>query len=99
MSAAQNDAADDRADLEADTASQAVTADVLHLAAHPDRAQFALRNHRDAVLHFTKMAAEAERLASMCRGKIEEHIHAARQRVSPAEFQAWLNEIQKGVQK
>lgn len=81
---------DDRADLEADTASQAMTADVLHLAAHPDRAQFALKNHRDAVLHFRKMAADTERLVAMYRSKIDAHISAARKRITPAEFDAWL---------
>ena len=84
---------DDLDTLAADTASQAVTAEVLHLAAHPDRAQFALRNHRDAVLHFRKMAADTERLAAMYRSKIDAHINEARKRVTPAEFDAWLNEI------
>jgi hypothetical protein len=84
---------DDRADLDGDIASQAMTADVLHLAAHPDRAQFALKNHADAVLHFRKMAADAERLAAMYRVKADAHIAAARKRVSPAEFDALLQSI------
>jgi len=81
---------DDRADLEADTASQVATAEVLHLAAHPDRTAFALKNHADAVLHFRKLAAETERLAVMYRAKIDGHINAARQRVSPEAFDAWM---------
>lgn len=86
---------DDRDTLAADTASQAVTADVLALAAHPDRTAFALRNHRDAVLHFRKMAAETERLATMYRSKIDAHISAARQRVAPADFDAWLQTLEQ----
>jgi len=86
---------DDRSDLEADIASQAVTADVIRLAAHPDRVQFALRNHRTAILHFRKMAVDAEKLAAMYRGKISDHINAARRRVAPAEFTAWLAEIDR----
>ncbi len=81
---------DDRSDLEADTASQAVAAEVLALAAHPDRTAFALKNHADAIRHFRKMAAETERLAAMYRAKVDGHINAARQRVNPAEFDAWL---------
>jgi len=88
--AALSPPADDRADLEADTTSQALAASVIHLAAHPDRAAFALRNHRDAVLHFRKMAAETERLATVYRQKVADHIEAARKRVTPAEFDAWL---------
>ncbi len=84
---------DDRADLEVDTASQAVTAEVLRLAAHPDRTAFAMKNHAEAVTHFRKMAADTERLATMYRNKIDDHINAARKRVNPAQFDAWMNEI------
>ena len=84
---------DYRADLEADTASQVVTAEVLHLAAHPDRTAFAMKNHAEAIMHFRKMAADTERLAAMYRNKIDDHLDAARKRVTPAEFDAWMNEI------
>jgi hypothetical protein len=69
------------------------TAEVPHLAAHPDRTAFALKNHADAVLHFRKMAADAERLAAMYRVKVDAHIDAARQRVNPEAFDAWLQSI------
>lgn len=84
---------DDRADLEADAASQAVAAEVLALAAHPDRTEFALRNHAEAIRHFRKMAADTERLAALYRAKIDSHIEAARQRVNPREFDAWLSSV------
>ncbi|MDE2267797.1 MAG: hypothetical protein KGL33_02100 [Betaproteobacteria bacterium] len=84
---------DDRADLEADAASQALAADVLHLAAHPDRAAFALRNHHDAVLHFRKMAAETERLAVIYRQKAADHIEAARKHLDADALKAWLEGI------
>ena len=81
---------DDRDALAADTASQSVAAEVLALAAHPDRTAFALRNHADAIRHFRKMASETERLAVMYRQRIADHTDAARQRLSPAEFDAWM---------
>ena len=81
---------DDRDALAADTASQSITAEVLALAAHPDRTAFALRNHADAIQHFRRMAAETERLSVMYRQKVADHIDAARQRLSPAEFNAWM---------
>jgi hypothetical protein len=84
---------DDRADLEADVASQAVAAEVLALAAHPDRTEFALRNHAEAIRHFRKKAADTERLAALYRAKIDGHIEAARQRVNPEEFGAWLRSV------
>jgi hypothetical protein len=84
---------DDRSELEDDTESQVATAEVLHLAAHPDRTAFALKNHADAVLHFRKLAADAERLAAMYRIKCDGHIDAARQRVNPEAFDAWLQSI------
>ena len=92
--AALNPPPDDRSDLEADAASQAVAAEVLHLAAHPDRTVFALKNHADAIRHFRKMAAETERLAAMYRAKIDEHINAARKRLTPAEFDTWLKSLE-----
>lgn len=67
---------DDRADLDADTS------DMVALAAHMYRARFALRNHRDAVLHFRKMAADTKRSAAMYSGKIDAHIAATRKRVT-----------------
>ncbi|MDD4887492.1 MAG: hypothetical protein PHO64_11315 [Thiomonas sp.] len=81
---------DDRSDLEADAASQVVTAEVLHLAAHPDRTAFALKNHADAIRHFRKMAADAERMTEMYRSKVAAHIEAACKRVSSEEFEVWL---------
>jgi len=84
---------DDRSDLAADTASQVATAEVLHLAAHPDRTAFALKNHADAILHFRKMAEETERLAAMYRSKIDGHINAARKRVTAEEFDDWFPQI------
>ncbi|WP_288094191.1 hypothetical protein [Thiomonas sp.] len=88
--AALNPPPDDRAVLEADAASRAVAAEVLALAAHPDRAEFALKNHADAIRHFRKMAADTERLAAMYRAKIDGHINAARKRLTPAEFDSWI---------
>jgi hypothetical protein len=84
---------DDRADLEADAASQAVAAEVLAMAARPERTAFALRNHAEAIRHFRKMAADTERLAALYRAKIDGHIEAARQRVNPQEFGAWLRSV------
>ncbi len=84
---------DDKAAMEADTAAQIKTADVIRLAAHPDRTAFAMKNHAEAVLHFRKMAAETAKIAAMYRLKVVEHIATARKRVTPAEFDAWQAQI------
>ena len=63
------------------------------LPAHPGRTAFALRNHADAIGHFRRAAAEAERLASLYRSKAEAHTAAAQRLLPPDGFAAWLAEL------
>jgi len=85
---------DDLAELNADINAQAATADTIRQTAHPDRVQFAMRNHREAVLHHRRMARQAERVAAMHRDMAERHISAARARVDATAFDEWLADLE-----
>lgn len=60
----------------------------------PERTAFALRNHADAIRHFRRAVRETERLAALYQSKIDAHIEAARKRLPPEGFDAWLNELE-----
>lgn len=63
------------------------------LPAHLDRTAFALRNHAAAIRHFRRAVRETEHLTALYQSKIDAHIEAARKRLPPDGFDAWLAEL------